>query len=27
VPNHTRKGKTGGRTMPLPPDLQTALVT
>jgi hypothetical protein len=27
VPNRTRKGKTGGRTMPLHPDLQAALVT
>jgi integrase/recombinase XerC len=27
VPNRARKGKTGGRTMPLHPDLQAALVT
>jgi integrase/recombinase XerC len=27
VPNRARKGKTGGRTMPFHPDLQTALVT
>ena len=26
VPNRARKGKTGGRTMPLHPDLQAALV-
>jgi integrase len=27
VPNRASKGKTGGRTMSLPPDLQAALVT
>jgi integrase/recombinase XerD len=27
VPNRARKGKTGGRTIPLRPDLQAALVT
>src|SRR6059036_3434553 len=27
VPNRASKGKTGGRTIPLHPDLQTALVT
>jgi hypothetical protein len=27
VPNRTRKGKTGGRTLPLHPDLQAVLVT
>ena len=27
VPNRASKGKTGGRTMPLHPDLQAALVT
>ena len=27
VPNRASQGKTGGRTMPLHPDLQTALVT
>ena len=27
VPNHVSKGKTGGRTIPLHPDLQAALVT
>src|SRR5947209_15923848 len=27
VPNRARKGTTGGRTSPLHPDLQTALVT
>ena len=27
LPNRTSKGKTGGRTIPLHPDLQTALVT
>src|SRR5262249_15423795 len=27
VPNRARKGKTGGRTIPLHPDLQAALVT
>src|SRR5437016_11635137 len=27
VPNRASKGRTGGRTMPLHPDLQTALVT
>src|SRR5947209_12148688 len=27
VPNHASKGKTGGRTIPLHPNLQTALVT
>jgi hypothetical protein len=27
VPNRASKGKTGGRTIPLHPDLQAALVT
>jgi integrase len=27
MPNRASKGKTGGRTIPMPPDLQSALVT